>query len=144
MRRLLTVTCVLSFLASGMSAQRTDFEAKIRRHRSPDKRVLVDKFGTLTFDDSTRRFIFKSEAGDLLDIGYDDIGKVVFEVKTHMRGGVMSDVVQAASFPGLVAGTAMAGGRINNYWLYLDYKDHDGDKSVLLEVPKGCLCAGHR
>ena len=136
MRRVFAATSILLFFSVNLAAQRTDFEAKIRRHRSVEKRVLVDKLGTLTFDDSARRLSFKSEAGDDLDIGYDDIGKAIFEVTSHMRAGAVSQGIKALGLPGLIAGTAIAGGHVNNYWLYLDYKDHGSDQSVLLEVPK--------
>ena len=114
MRRFLAVFCSFFLFAVTMSAQRTDFLAKIRRHRSPEKRVLVDKVGTLTFDDSARRLIFEDEDGDHLDIGYDEIGKVVFEVTSHMRGGAFSQALKMATFAGAVAGTIVAGGHVNN------------------------------
>ncbi len=137
MRRLLTLICLLFLSASGLSAQPTIFEnVKIRRHRSADKRVLVDKVGTLTFDDSTRKVLFKSDAGDRIDVGYDDIGKVVFEVTTHMREGAFSEVIKGVGLPGLVAGSVVASTHVKDYWFYLDYKDHDRSESVLIDVPK--------
>jgi hypothetical protein len=88
MRRLFILTWLLLFSACGLFAQKTVFDSvKIRRHRSAEKRVLVDKIGTLTLDDADRRLTFKSDAGDNIEVGYDDIQKVVFDAATHMRGG---------------------------------------------------------
>jgi hypothetical protein len=137
MRRLVALICLLCFFASGLSAQQTVFEnVKIRRHRSADKRVLVDKFGKLTFDDAAQKLVFVSEAGDHIDVGYDDIGKIVFEVTTHMRGGAASDVIKAATIVGLIAGNVIGSAHVHDYWFYLDYTDHGRNESALIEVPK--------
>lgn len=136
MRRFLAIAYLLFLMASGLSAQQVDFLAKIRRHRSPEKRVLVDKVGTLTFDDTAHRLIFKDDDGDHLDVGYDDIGKIIFEVTTHMRAGAFSQAIQMATLAGAVAGTIVARGHVNNYWFYLEYKDHNSNKTALLDVPK--------
>lgn len=136
MKRLLIVFWIL-LMTCGLSAQKAVFEnVKIRRHRSAEKRVLVDKTGTLYFDDSARLLTFKSRAGDHIEVGYDDIDKVVFDVATHMRGGALSQVVQLAPFAGPMVGTAIAGAHVNDYWFYLDYKEHGQNESALLVVPK--------
>lgn len=136
MKRLLTLTCLL-LMASALTGQQVLFEeVKIRRHRSAERRVLVDKYGTLTFDDSARKLTFESDAGDHIEVGYDAVGKVVFETTTHMRGGALAQVVQAAPFAGPVVGGAIAGAHVSNYWFYLRYTEHDRDEAVLLEIPK--------
>ena len=137
MKRLVAQICLLLFTALGMSAQKTVFEnVKIRRHRRAEKRVLVDKYGTLTFDDSAHTLKFESDAGDHIDVGYEGIEKVVFDVATHMRGGMLAAFVQAVPLAGPVTGAAIAGAHVNDYWLYLDYKDHGQNESALLVVPK--------
>jgi hypothetical protein len=137
MKRTFALTLFLLLLASASLGQKTVFEnVKIRRHRSAEKRVLVDKFGTLTFDDSARKLIFKSEAGDNIDVGYDDVGKVVFDVATHMRGGALSQAIMVAPFAGPVAGSAIAGSHVSDFWFYLDYKGQATNESALLVVPK--------
>jgi hypothetical protein len=137
MRRPLALVCLLLFSTFGLSAQKTVFDSvKIRRHRSADKRVLVDKIGTLTLDDSARMFKFESDAGDDIEVGYDDIGKVVFDATTHMRGGGVAQVITAAPLAGPLVGTAIAGSHVNDYWFYLDYKNHAQNESALLVVPK--------
>jgi len=45
-------------------------------------------------------------------------------------------VVGAAGIPGAVAGTLIARKHVNDYWLFIRYKDQDASDSVLLEVPK--------
>lgn len=137
MKRLFAVVWFLLWSAAGLSAQKTVFEnVKIHRHRSADKRVLVDKLGTLTFDDAARKLTYESDADDRIEVGYDGVTKIVFEVTTRMRGGAMSQVVHAAPLAGPVVGDALAGGHVNDYWFYLEYKDHTHDESALLVVPK--------
>jgi hypothetical protein len=141
MRRLFALICLLCFCASGLSAQRTVFEnVKIRRYKSPEKRVLVDKVGTLTFDDSARKLSFESKAGDHIDVGYDDVAKIIFEVTTHMRGGAASTVEMASlpalSLGGMITGSVLARGHVNDYWLYLECKGTDHDKAALIDLPK--------
>jgi hypothetical protein len=136
MKRVLVAILLLS-MAGGVSAQKVVFEnVKIRRHRSSEKRVLVDKVGILTFDDSTRSLAFKAGASDDIEVGYDDVGNIVFDATTHMRGGVLSQVIQAAPFAGPVVGTAVAGAHVSDYWFYLEYKQHGEIGSALLVVPK--------
>jgi hypothetical protein len=137
MKRLFALIGLVLFMGSALSAQKTVIEnVKIRRHRSAEKRVLVDKLGTLTFDDSARKLTFKSEAGDHIEVGYDDVEKVIFDVTTHMRGGAVAQVIQAATMVGAIVGSAMAGAPVSDYWLYLDYKDHGQNDTALLVVPK--------
>jgi hypothetical protein len=137
MRRFLFVLSVLLISVSCASAQKFVFDnVKIRRHRSEEKRVLVDKVGTLTFDDSARLLRFKSDAGDHIEVGYDGVRKVVFDAATHMRGGALAMVVQAAPIAGPMVGSAIAGAHVNDYWFYLEYKDHEQNESALLVVPK--------
>jgi hypothetical protein len=139
MRRLLILICLLLFSSSGLAAQQTVFKyVKIRRHRSADKRVLVDKIGALTFDDSARKLKFESDAGDHIEVEYDVVAKAVFEGTTHMRGGAISQVVQGVPyyFAGAVVGAAIASEHVSDHWLYLEYRNHDQKESVLIDVPK--------
>jgi len=134
--RKLTLLWLLA-VGSVLSAETTSFDhVKIHRHRSPEKRVLIDKTGVLSFDDTARTLSFSSSAGDRFEIAYDDVTKVVFDVTTHMRGGALSQVVSAAGFPGAVAGTMIAAKHVNDYWLFLEYKTRQDRQSTLLEIPK--------
>lgn len=81
-------------LAHGLciADQRLTFQAKLHRSKSSHKLPMVDKLGTLIFDNGNRKLSFKSDAGDKFEIGYDAVTKVVFDVTTHMRGGALSQV----------------------------------------------------
>jgi len=61
--------------------------------------------------------------------------KVVFDATTHMRGGGCPSYHGRPSCGPLV-GTAIAGSHVNDYWFYLDYKNHAQNESALLVVPK--------
>ncbi len=136
-RRVAATVCLLIMWAGFSFAQETIFHhVKIHRHRSADQRVLVDKVGALTFDDSANKLTFHSDAGDRLDIDYASVDRVVFEVTLRMRGGVAAAIVTAAPLAGPVVGNAMAGAHVHDYWFYLHYKDQDHGESVLWEVPK--------
>src|SRR5271163_3889386 len=137
MRRLIILIGFLSIGTFCLAADTVTFDGvKIHRQKNPQKRVLVDKAGVLTFDDAGRRLTFASHAGDKLDVRYDDVAKVVFEVTTHMPGGWMPEIVSAAGLPGLVAGPIVKSIHVHDYWFYLDYKSGDHNEPVLLEVPK--------
>ena len=143
MRRYLALAWILCFSACGVSAQKTVFDSvKIRRHRSSEKRVLVDKIGTLTFDDGERKLTFKGYVGygdaipDTIQAGYDDVRKVIFDAATRMRGGALAQVVRLAPVAGPMVGTAIAGAHVNDYWFYIEYDDLGQHESALLVVPK--------
>lgn len=107
---------VVTFSCSQSCAETTFEHVKIRRPRSPQNRVLVDKVGSLTFDDDHQLISFTGGAGDKLTLKYDAVSKVVFEVTSHTRGGALSQVVSAAGIPGAIAGTAIAGRGVHDYW----------------------------
>lgn len=133
---LVVALCLLLATSAAIAEQTVIQDVKIRRHKSADKRVLVDKWGTLIFDDTAHKLIFTSEANDHIAVGYDDIEKVIFEDTHHMRGGMFSQVIQAAGLPGLVAGTVIATRHVTDYWFYLEYKDRGQNESALLDIPK--------
>jgi hypothetical protein len=137
MRRLVIPITFLFLATFSLTAETTTFDhVKIHRQKSPQKRVLVDKVGVLTFDDTVRKLTYASHAGDKFEVRYDDVDKVVFEVTTHMRGGALGAVVSGAGFPGAVAGAIIEGLHVHDYWFYLEYKNGDQNQEVLLEVPK--------
>ncbi len=115
-------------------AEPTIFQAKLHRHKSLQNRVLVNKIGTLALDDTARKLTFRGDAHDQLEIPYDAVTKVVFEVTTHMRGGAASQVLMAAGLPGLVAGKAIGRQHIHNYWFYVEYDVGTQTEKSLLEV----------
>jgi len=130
--RIFRIPIILLFSASlcwATDALKFGF-VKIRRHRSPNNRVLVEKYGDLKFDDAGRKLTFRSDEGDDdVAINYDDIEKVILEVTSRMRGGPIAYL----GMPGLIASVQ----NIHNYWFYLEYKQSDHNEPILLEVPKG-------
>lgn len=128
-RFLLVVGFLFTFICSAMSENMVVAHVKIRRHRSEQKRVLVDKVGVLTFDDTSKQISFKDDAGDKLDLNYDDVAKVSFEVTTHMRGGALSQMI------GGIPGAIIAGKHVNDYWMYVAPAAGKGEP-FLMEIQK--------
>ena len=128
-RHLIVLGFVLSFACSALAENAVFEHVKIHRHRSEEKRVLVDKVGVLTFDDSAKKLLFKDDAGDNIEIGYDDVAKVQFEVTTHMRGGALSQIV------GGIPGAIIAGQHVHDYWMYVA-PSKQGSEPLLVEVSK--------
>jgi hypothetical protein len=128
---------VVIFLFIGISflfSEITKFEdVKIRRHKSADKRQLVDKYGVLSFDDDARKLIFKDETGDSFTVPYSDVTKVVFDSDAHMNAGAGSAAVAAIS---PLAGTLVSGIHVHDRWLYLEYSQGDHSEKVLLVLPR--------
>jgi hypothetical protein len=108
-------------------------QAKLYRHKSVEKRVLVEKLGTLTFNDSAKKLSFRGNARDNVDIQYDGVTKVVFDISTRMRGGAGYQALMATGLPGLMAGKAISRHHIHNYWFYIEYGNQD--QKLLFEVP---------
>jgi hypothetical protein len=137
MRRLLILTWIVALSGSVLSAQKTVFEnVKIRRHRSVERRLLADKLGKLTFDDSARKLTFKSDAGDDIQVGYDDVEKVVSEVTTHMRGGASRALTFVEIPVGAIAASVIGGAHVDSHWLYLRYRSAGVEVPVLIEIPQ--------
>ena len=130
MKRLILLFFALILTASMAGQQMIVEHIKVRRHKNEHDRRLVDKVGTLTFDDTAHKLLVKSEAGDSLDVPYDDLKKVVFEVTTHMRGGALSQML------GGVAGAVVAGKHVNDYWMYFEYAKGGQTEPYLIEVKK--------
>ncbi len=129
MKRCCTLFWIVVFCSFGLCDEQTVFkDIKIHRHHSAQKRVLVDKSGTLVFDDSTHKLSFTDDAQDHFEASYDDVVKAVFDSTARMRGGVLAGAVP-------IAGIAIQAAHVNKYWLYLAYKDQGRDEDVLLEAP---------
>jgi len=107
-------------------------DVKIRRHKSAEKRELVDKIGVLGFDDDARKLTFKSEAGDNFAVPYSDITKVVFDSDAHMNAGAPMVAVTAMS---PLAGALVGRIHVHDRWFYLEYSQGDLSEKVLLVLP---------
>ncbi len=127
-----------------VSSQTESFKhIKLHRHYSASNRAFVDKSGVLTFNDANRIITFEKTREDRfddpekVDISYDAVKKIVFEVTTHMRGGVAADVISAASIPGVMAGAALRGQHVHDHWFYIEYEVGGETKQNLFKVGKG-------
>jgi hypothetical protein len=129
-RHVMMFVVFLGLGCTALAEQMVVEHVKVRRHKSGENRVLVDKVGVLTFDDAAHKLRFKDEAGDNLEVGYDDVVKVVFEVTTHMRGGALSQII------GGIPGAMIAGKHVNDYWMYVEYKKGEGVEPFLMEIQK--------
>ena len=128
-RSLIVLGFLFTFICTALCENMVVEHVKIRRHRSEQKRVLVDKVGVLTFDDATKKLAFRDDAGDKLDLNYDDVAKVSFEVTTHMRGGALSQMI------GGIPGAIIAGQHVNDYWMYVAPASGKGEP-FLMEIQK--------
>lgn len=118
---------------------------KIHRHRSAQDRVLVDRVGVLTFEDTDRKFMFEKRREDRLDtpakveVPYDTGTKVVFEVTSHMHGFPLAWTPFAAAgagLGGLIVTSAVARQHASDSWFYVEYTSAEENVQVLFEVPK--------
>lgn len=127
----LTLIAVLLLGLSSAYAQQTTFDhVKIRRHKSGQNRILVDKSGTLIVDETAKKLIFRGD-DRVLEVPFDNVNKIVFDVSTHMRGGALSQMI------GGIPGALVAAKHVNDYWFYLDFKTAQGaSEPYLLEVMK--------
>ena len=133
---------VLTFLLAGvlgLRAQTVNVPAKIYYPKSPHNRLLVNKIGVLTFDDNDRVLTFKDDGHDKLQLPYDSVTGVVFEVTTHMRGfNVKSALAGGVPLVGIVAGPLVSSQHVHNYWFYVEYNKAQQKSRLLLEVPSDC------
>ena len=118
-------------LLAQLQAQQTVFDkVKVRYNKSGEDVRLVDKNVDLILDDSAKKLIVRG-SDHPLEVSYDDVTKVVLETTRHMRGGALSQMV------GGLAGAAIAGIKVQDYWCYLEYKRPDGTvQPYLMEVGK--------
>lgn len=123
------IATLLLLLATTVSAQQMTFTDVKARFAKSNEREMDEKGADLIFDDSARRLRVKS--GDRpLDIGYDNVQKVVVEVDTLGRKAGFG-----ASFVGMLAGGLLFGNAIatsidkpfdNDHFVHLDCKRPDG------------------
>jgi hypothetical protein len=132
----------IAFLSLGthcFAAETEKFnDVRIHQHRSAQDRVLVDRVGILTFDDTNHKFTFEKITEDRFDtperlvVPYDAVIKIVFDGTTHMHGAGLG----WAPFVGLAGGAIIAGLHVRDYWFYVQYKDGEGNSEALFDVPK--------
>ena len=88
---LLVASLLMFSPARSGCAQTTEFDkVKVRFNRSEKDRRMVDKDARLIFDDASRKLIVEAKERPL-EVGYDEIQKVIFERTTHARGRARND-----------------------------------------------------
>ena len=110
------------------AAQPTVFtDVKVRFNRSEKDRRLVDKVAVLVFDSAARRLVVNSPESPerSLNIPYDTIQNIHFEITTHMRGGVLAELISAAA--AVSVGVPEAGVPLSS--LPLDFSKREGAQS---------------
>jgi hypothetical protein len=132
----MTLICS-ALLVMSSSAQQSVFThvntrfPKSLAYADADRRMIV-KDVDLVFDDGTRRLSTRGET-NAVDISYDQITKVVFDVNTHMRGMSLASALTAGS----IVGHKLATAQVNDYWCYIEYKATDGaTHKYLMEIDK--------
>ena len=99
-----------------------------RFSKSATDRRLVDKDAELILNDSARKLTVKNDQHPL-ELSYDQVQRIIFDVSTRMRGGAMSQVV------GGVAGAAIASKHVSHYWCYIEARLPDGSlRSYMVEI----------
>jgi hypothetical protein len=129
---LLFILVLVGLCSLAWTQEQASFKAgvKVRFSRSATDRRLVDKDADLVLDDSARKLTVKNQEHPL-EVSYDDIQRVVFDVSTRMRGGALSQVV------GGLPGAAIASKHVSHYWCYIEYKGPSGSvHSYMIEFPK--------
>ncbi len=126
-KSLIVLGLVVAFTAAPSAAAPVVFkDVKIRFNRSATDRRLIDKTVDLVFDDAARQIAVKSSEKPVT-IAYADVGKVVFDVTAHMRGGALGQML------GGISGAMVQAKHVNDYWFYIGQAS--GSYTVL-EIPK--------
>jgi hypothetical protein len=103
---------------------------KSRFSKSVNDHRLVDKDAFLILDNTIRKLIVRTELHPL-DVDYDAVQRIIFDVSTRMRGGAMAEVV------GGLAGTAIASKHVSHYWCYIETRLPDGTmQPYMIEIPQ--------
>ena len=128
--RILSAALCLVAASPALAQQLTFDKVKARFQRSDSDRRLVYKDVDLILDDQARRLVVKSKDRPL-DLSYEDVEKVIFEITTHMRGGAFGQLL------GGVTGALVAAKQVSDYWCYIEYRTPDGAvEPYLLEIDK--------
>lgn len=125
----LLVFLLLNLTAPSFAQAPVVDHARICHTHSPKGkyRMLLCVEGTLKFDDSAKTLAFTGKPEDNRTLAYDDVGKIVFEVTTHMHGGGYSLLGPA--------GMAVDAQHVSDYWMYVAPKGNQSE-AFLLEIKK--------
>ena len=116
---LLLLLISVSSLTSADQGPALTVPVKSRFSKSVSDHRLVDKDAFLVLDNTIRKLTVRTELHPL-DVDYDAVQRIIFDVSTRMRGGAMAEVV------GGLAGAAIASKHVSHYWCYIETKLPDG------------------
>ena len=110
----------------------------VRQYKGDKDRRLVERGADLIFDDAARRFILKSKEQPL-DVPYDEITKVIFEVTEHMRGMNKKGIFGTLA-GGAIVGAVVGGGRVKDHLCYLEHTKGGGSpQPYVIEVARDSI-----
>lgn len=117
---------------------------KLRINNSADDIKLVDKEGTLTFDQTLRKISFHARGQDLnysIEISYQDVVAIVFDTSTHMRGGVLADVLNGGIGGGRL-GDPIGTRGVMDHWMHITAHERSGaNRTTMFEIPSDSSAA---
>lgn len=123
---LLLAPLVAATIAPAWAQQSSFNQVKVRFNRSEKDRRLIDKDAVLVLDETARKVIVRNERKPL-EVDFGQIEKVVFDVSTHMRGGVMAAMVSET----------LQAQHVSDYWCYLAYRGTNGKVTpYMIEIDK--------
>src|SRR5262245_45025983 len=109
--------CIFLLVAVNLSwSQQIVFDkVKARFSKSDNDRRLNDKNADLILDDGARQLLVKNRDKPL-QVGYDAIRRIVFDVSVHMRGGALSQAL------GGFGGEAVGAMHVKDFWCHIEYE----------------------
>lgn len=93
---------------------------------------------TLTFSDATKDLAIRAAGHDAISIRYGDLDKVSYEYSRKHR--ITTGALLFAITPFGVGGLVMLSKSKSN-WLYVDFHDQDGKRTIVLKLEKKDIAA---
>jgi hypothetical protein len=123
------VMCAFVILLAGRGYAFAELfkDVKVSLNKSATDRQLVEQDADLILDDQARKLVVKNRDHPL-EVGYEDVQKVVFDTSTHMRGGKLGRAI------GGLAGAAISAKHVTDSWCYLEYRGPQGTVSASMLI----------
>lgn len=137
------LACLFTLAASNLAwSEQVTFKVKHEFQHANYPKVwwLLQSNAVLMLDDSARRLTITTKPNPL-DIGFDAIEKVIFEMTTHMRGGGWGNLLGSLGLAPALIGSSIENKTVSDYWCYLEYRTADGIRTYMLEIPKDMSAA---
>ena len=128
MKKLIVVAAAIVLVANGFAHAEDEFFSKVKLADAKGKQADA----TLVFSDSTKSLVIRMADRDLVSVPYGNLDKFSYEYtkKHRITSGA---VVMVFS---LGAGAVVMLTKSKSNWLYIDYRDHNIPKSVVLKLGK--------